>query len=404
MTPLVAVAAAALLDRAARGGRRARRAERRWSSRTRRAPPRRSTARASRWSARPGRSGWAPRSDRAWPPASAAPCSSWAATTPRWSRRRPTSTSRCAPSCSPPPGTAGQRCTTMRRLIVHESVADAVVEKRGGGLPDAAGGRPVRARHPRRPAALPAPPSTLMQEALAQAVADGGTVVVGGERGRRRAPARLRPSRAGADAGADRGRPARDVRADPLRAHLPRPRRGDRTAQRRAAGAVVVDLHERPARRPSCSWPPTAPTAGSSTSTSGRRARRSAVRSAARRPRAAAASRARTPGAPTCGGRRTRSTTRATCRWRRGSASADPLRRGRPARRRSSEASAGGRGQPTMRAWSARSPHTSSGRRSTPSGAQPSTGSVTPAGEGEGRAQPDHHQPARAADPAQPRR
>ena len=66
-------------------------------------------------------------------------------------------------------GTAGQRCTTMRRLIVHESVADAAGRAGGGGLPVAAGGRPVRARHPRRPAALPRRASTLMQDALAQA-------------------------------------------------------------------------------------------------------------------------------------------------------------------------------------------------------------------------------------------
>ena len=39
-----------------------------------------------------------------------------------------------------------------------------------------------------------------------------------------------------------------DVRADPVRAALPRSRRGDRAQQCRAAGSVVVHLHERPAR------------------------------------------------------------------------------------------------------------------------------------------------------------
>ena len=122
-------------------------------------------------------------------------------------------------------GTAGQRCTTLRRLIVHESVADAVVEK------VAAAYRSLRVGDPFAPGTLVGPlhsPAAfaLMQEALAQAVADGGTVVAGGERVGD-GPGCLRPSRGGADAGADRGRPARDVRADPLRAHLPRPGRGD---------------------------------------------------------------------------------------------------------------------------------------------------------------------------------
>ena len=78
-------------------------------------------------------------------------------------------------------GTAGQRCTTMRRLIVHESVADAVVEKL------AAAYRSLQVGDPFAPGTLVGPlhsPAafTLMQEALAQAVADGGTVVAGGER------------------------------------------------------------------------------------------------------------------------------------------------------------------------------------------------------------------------------
>jgi aldehyde dehydrogenase (NAD+) len=78
-------------------------------------------------------------------------------------------------------GTAGQRCTTMRRLIVHESVADAVVEK------VAAAYRSLQVGDPFAPGTLVGPlhsPAafTLMQEALALAVADGGTVVVGGDR------------------------------------------------------------------------------------------------------------------------------------------------------------------------------------------------------------------------------
>ena len=61
--------------------RRRRRSARRWS-----------TTRGSRWSAPPARPAWAAPSRRAWPAASAGCCSSSAATTPRSSRRRPTST------------------------------------------------------------------------------------------------------------------------------------------------------------------------------------------------------------------------------------------------------------------------------------------------------------------------
>ncbi|MFF8289262.1 aldehyde dehydrogenase family protein [Streptomyces sp. NPDC016309] len=78
-------------------------------------------------------------------------------------------------------GTAGQRCTTLRRLIVHEDVADRLVEKvvhaygqLTVGDPFADGtlvgplvdGRALRA----------------MTEALAEAEADGGKVLTGGER------------------------------------------------------------------------------------------------------------------------------------------------------------------------------------------------------------------------------
>jgi aldehyde dehydrogenase (NAD+) len=78
-------------------------------------------------------------------------------------------------------GTAGQRCTTMRRVIVHESVADEVVDR-------------VADVYRRLTVGSPFDDSTLvgplidgqafdaMQRALKQAVAEGGTVVVGGER------------------------------------------------------------------------------------------------------------------------------------------------------------------------------------------------------------------------------
>jgi aldehyde dehydrogenase (NAD+) len=81
-------------------------------------------------------------------------------------------------------GTAGQRCTTMRRLIVHEDVAEDLTDR-------------IRTALRRLPIGSPLAEGTLvgplinraayetMQSALAQAAADGGEVLVGG--GRRKA-------------------------------------------------------------------------------------------------------------------------------------------------------------------------------------------------------------------------
>ncbi len=49
-------------------------------------------------------------------------------------------------------GTAGQRCTTLRRLIVHSSVADDLVSAHRRGLPAAAGRRSVGRGHAGRAA------------------------------------------------------------------------------------------------------------------------------------------------------------------------------------------------------------------------------------------------------------
>ena len=121
----------------------------------------------------------------------------------------------------------------------------------------------------------------------------------------------------------DRHRAERDVRADALRPRLRPARRRDRAAQRRAAGAGVEHLHRTICARPSSSSRPAAPIAASPTSTSARPAPRSAARSAAKRRPAAVASPAPTPGRRTCAGPRTRSTTHATCRWRKESRSAE---------------------------------------------------------------------------------
>lgn len=77
-------------------------------------------------------------------------------------------------------GTAGQRCTTLRRLIVHEAIADALLPQ----LKRAYASLPVG--DPRAETTLVGPlidarAFAAMQAALAQAAADGG-VVHGGER------------------------------------------------------------------------------------------------------------------------------------------------------------------------------------------------------------------------------
>lgn len=78
-------------------------------------------------------------------------------------------------------GTAGQRCTTLRRLIVHPIVREAVLSR----LASAYGS--LRIGDPRAPETLVGPlidkaAFDAMQAALAQAVAEGGTLVCGGER------------------------------------------------------------------------------------------------------------------------------------------------------------------------------------------------------------------------------
>jgi aldehyde dehydrogenase (NAD+) len=78
-------------------------------------------------------------------------------------------------------GTAGQRCTTMRRLVVHESVVDELLARL---VPVFAS---LRVGDPTDPGVLVGPlvdgtAYERMQAALAEAVADGGTLLVGGDR------------------------------------------------------------------------------------------------------------------------------------------------------------------------------------------------------------------------------
>ena len=248
------------------------------------------------------------------PPASAARSSSSAATTPMI----------VAPSADldlalraivfAAVGTAGQRCTTLRRLIVHRSIrADAHAPARRRPTPA------CRSATRARPGTLVGPlidarrAATRCRAALERRAGRG-------RRGpRRRAVAEGAPNGGSYVAPALVEMPAQtdvvlrgDLRADPLRDGLSttstRRSRSTTTCRRACRSSIfTIDLREaeRSSRRP-------APTAASPTSTSAHRAPRSAAPSAARRRPAAAARPAPTPGRPTCAAPPTRSTIGAT--------------------------------------------------------------------------------------------
>ncbi|ORT60826.1 aldehyde dehydrogenase family protein [Streptomyces sp. CB03238] len=78
-------------------------------------------------------------------------------------------------------GTAGQRCTTLRRLIVHEDVADHLVEKVVHAYGQLPVGDPFEARTLVGPL-IDERARRAMAQALEEAQADGGKVLTGGER------------------------------------------------------------------------------------------------------------------------------------------------------------------------------------------------------------------------------
>jgi len=78
-------------------------------------------------------------------------------------------------------GTAGQRCTTLRRLLVQETIAESFVERL------AAAYRSLRVGDPREPSTLVGPlideaACAAMEQALGEAVAQGGRLIAGGSR------------------------------------------------------------------------------------------------------------------------------------------------------------------------------------------------------------------------------
>jgi aldehyde dehydrogenase (NAD+) len=78
-------------------------------------------------------------------------------------------------------GTAGQRCTTLRRLIVHEDVADTVVARLAAAYRSLPVGDPSDERTLVGPL-IHRGAYEAMVMALEKAVADGGTVMAGGTR------------------------------------------------------------------------------------------------------------------------------------------------------------------------------------------------------------------------------
>ena len=78
-------------------------------------------------------------------------------------------------------GTAGQRCTTLRRLIVHEDIADGLVEKIVHAYGQLAVGDPFQEGTLVGPL-ISAAAHGAMLEALAAAESDGGKLLTGGDR------------------------------------------------------------------------------------------------------------------------------------------------------------------------------------------------------------------------------
>ncbi|MGV8875158.1 MAG: aldehyde dehydrogenase family protein [Rhodococcus sp. (in: high G+C Gram-positive bacteria)] len=78
-------------------------------------------------------------------------------------------------------GTAGQRCTSLRRVIVHSSVADELVRKLVAAYETLSIGSPLATDTLVGPL-IDATAFAGYQKALEAAVSDGGTVVVGGDR------------------------------------------------------------------------------------------------------------------------------------------------------------------------------------------------------------------------------
>jgi aldehyde dehydrogenase (NAD+) len=191
-------------------------------------------------------------------------------------------------------GTAGQRCTSTRRVLAHGDIYDDLKARLIRVYETARVGDPLD------PGTLVGPlideqAVAAVQQAIGKLKEQGGVLLCGGER--------LEGSYMRPTSSATRRWPTRSASTTMCR----------RASRPRSSPAICSR------RRRSCPTP--AATAASPMSTSGRAVRRSAGRSGARRRPAAAANRAATPGRGTCAGRPIPSTGLRTSRSPRGSSS-----------------------------------------------------------------------------------
>lgn len=203
-------------------------------------------------------------------------------------------------------GTAGQRCTTLRRLIAHESVKDEIVARLKTAYSKVRIGHPLEGNLVGP--LIDAHSYRAMQDALARAREQGGQVFGGERQLRERYPDAYYVSPAIVEMPGQTEVVRTETFAPILyvigyRDFDEALRLNNEVPQGLSSCIFTTDLRE--AERFQA---PPAATAGSPTSTSVPAARRSAAPSAARRTPAAVASPARTPGRPTCAGRPTPST------------------------------------------------------------------------------------------------
>ena len=137
-------------------------------------------------------------------------------------------------------GTTGQRCTTLRRLFVQESIIDDFVNSLVAVYRDLPIGDPWEDGVLVGPL-INAGARERMLSALEEARAQGGAVLCGGTALARARLLRHAGHRACEPGHADRG--GGNVRADPVRDELRGPRRCDCREQRGRSGPLVGDLH-----------------------------------------------------------------------------------------------------------------------------------------------------------------
>ena len=220
-------------------------------------------------------------------------------------------------------GTAGQRCTSTRRVIAHESVADKLRDQLLRAYESMRIGNPLDRSTTRRSAGR-----------CSCGRCSAGIDREGKGRGRRdsvwrRKTERRRIHRRRLHATGDRARPAgrrdrkaRDVWATALHDDLQRLRRGARDSQRCAAGPQFSDLHQRHARSGGVPVSAVGSDCGIANVNAGTSGAEIGGAFGGEKETGGGRESGSDAGRPTCAGRRTRSISRPSCRWPRASASA----------------------------------------------------------------------------------